>query len=57
MVQKQGFVLFVPAWHVMEGKLEGNAETEAATQLCTVAKTSKCSPDWACLYGGKSDFS
>lgn len=56
MVQKQGLVLFVPAWHGTEGKLEGNAETEAATQLCPVTETSKCTPNWACLYGRKSDF-
>lgn len=56
MVQKQGLVLFVPAWHGTQGKLEGNAETEAATQICPVTKTSKCSPEWACLYGRKSDY-
>ena len=58
-VQKQGLVLFMLTWHAMKGKLERKAETEAATQLCTVGKTSKCSlPSyWACLYGGRSDFS
>lgn len=59
MVQKQGLVLFILTWRAMKGKLERKAETEAATQLCTIAKTSKCSLSsyWASLYGGRSDFS
>jgi len=40
-MQKRGLALFILTWQTMQGKLERKSGTEAAMQLCTVAKTDR----------------